>query len=156
MKVVLVQHGEAKSKDEDPDRSLTDAGIKKTKKIAAWLGKQDVDIVEIRHSGKKRAEQTAAIFADRLAPARGVIKAFGMNPNDDVRAYVMQMEKMEGVLMLVGHLPFLDRLAGLLLAGDPEKRVISFVNSGVVCLEKHKGQWTISWSVVPELLNGLQ
>ncbi len=55
--------------------------------------------------------------------------------------------------MLVGHLPFLDKLAGLLLAGDPERNVISFTNSGVVCLEKEKYQWSVAWIIVPDLLS---
>ena len=151
MKILLVQHGLAKSKDQDPDRSLTEEGIRKTKKMAAWLGKQVVDINEIQHSGKKRAAQTAEIFANRLAPANGVKEVAGLNPNDDVLNHVERLESLNGSAMIIGHLPFLGRLAGALVTGDPEKAVVSFVNSGVVCLEGEAGEWTITWSAVPDL-----
>ncbi|MCK4829093.1 phosphohistidine phosphatase SixA, partial [bacterium] len=53
-------------------------------------------------------------------------------------------------LMIVGHLPHLSRLAGLLLTGDPENQVVEFINSGVVCLTGQDKQWTLSWAVVPD------
>jgi len=152
MTILLVQHGEAKSKDVDPERSLTEAGIRKTKKIAAWLGRQHIDIAKIYHSGKKRAEQTAEIFANRLAPAHGIAAVSGLNPNDDVQAFAGQMQKHDGALMVVGHLPFLDRFASLLVAGDPDRGVLSFTNSGVVCLVEREPHWSVAWAVVPELL----
>lgn len=152
MTILLVQHGEAKSKDEDPDRSLTDAGIRKTKKMAAWLGRQGVDIIAIHHSGKRRAAQTAEIFANRLAPVNGVAVVSGLNPKDDVHAYAEQLGKQDGVLMVVGHLPFMSRLASLLVAGNPEQGLVSFANSGVVCLVEENAHWSVAWAVVPDLL----
>lgn len=152
MTILLVQHGEARSKDEDPERSLTESGIRKTKKVASWLGKHDVNIEKILHSGKKRAEQTADIFANRLAPAKGVMAISGMNPNDDVQAFADQLAGQDGVLMVVGHLPFLARLAGFLVAGEKNQSVVSFVNSGVVCLAEGKGSWSVAWAVTPGLL----
>jgi len=152
MKLLLVQHGTAKSRDEDPERSLNDQGIRGTKKIAAWLGKQPIDVAKILHSGKKRAEQTAAIFADRLAPPAGMKAVAGLAPNDDVLPLAERMSDEDAPVMIVGHLPFLARLTGLLLAGDPEHTLISFVNSGVVCLEKNDFTWSIAWIVVPEIL----
>ena len=38
------------------------------------------------------------------------------------------------------------------MADDSDKTVVSFVNSGVVCLEGEQGKWTVSWSVLPDLL----
>lgn len=152
MKLFLVQHGEAKSEEIDPDRSLTDRGIRKTKKSAGWLGRQHFSIAEILHSGKKRAAQTAEIFAGRLAPTKGVTATAGLNPNDDVLAMAEQLSNKEEMLMIVGHLPFLNRLAGLLLTGSHSRELISFANSGIVCLEKKENRWAVAWIVVPDLL----
>lgn len=152
MKLFLVQHGEAKSEEQDPDRSLTDRGIRKTKKSAGWLGRQHFDIVEILHSGKKRAGQTAEIFAARLAPALGVAIAPGLNPNDDVLPMAGLLADRTEMLMIVGHLPYLNRLAGHLLTGDQAHALISFANSGIVCLEREESRWSIAWIVVPDLL----
>jgi len=56
--------------------------------------------------------------------------------------------------MLVGHLPHLQRLAGLLLSGDAEREVIRFRNGGVICLEKTEQGWAICWQVNPTLFYG--
>ncbi len=152
MKVLLVQHGEAKSKDEDPIRPLSEEGFRDSEKIAAWIGKHSFTVTEIRHSGKKRAEETAMIFAHHLSPVHGTISVPGLNPNDDVHPVAESLSELEDPVMIVGHLPFLNKLAGLLLAGDPERNVVSFTNSGVVCLEKEKYQWSVAWIVIPDLL----
>lgn len=153
MKILLVQHGLATAKEEDPQRPLTNEGVRNTKKMAAWLGKQVTDIGEIHHSGKKRAAQTAEIFANRLAPAKGVKEVAGLGPNDDVQMYADQLKGQQGSVMTVGHLPFLGKLAGLLVAGDPARTVVSFVNSGIVCLEREQEGWEVSWYIIPEILN---
>ena len=54
--------------------------------------------------------------------------------------------------MLVGHLPFMSRLTGLLVAGDPELEVVRFQNAGVVCLREYESQWSVEWMVVPSLV----
>jgi phosphohistidine phosphatase len=152
MKILLVQHGEAKSKEQDPARSLTDEGFRQTEKIAAWIGRHSFSVTEIWHSGKKRAAETAMIFADQLSPVKGIVTVEGLNPNDDILPVAEALGNLEEPVMIVGHLPFLDKLAGLLLSGDQERKVISFTNSGVVCLVKEKYQWAAAWMIVPDLL----
>jgi phosphohistidine phosphatase len=55
--------------------------------------------------------------------------------------------------MLVGHLPFMERLAALLVTGSQEQPVIAFQNSGIVCLnrEEFSPKWVIRWALVPKL-----
>ena len=154
MNLFLVQHGQAKSEAEDPARSLSDAGAEAGEKVAKWLGGLEVKVTEIRHSGKKRAEQTASIFAKHLLPLQGVGAASGLNPMDDVRPLKDELREHRGSLMIVGHLPFLSRLTGLLIAGDPECEVVRFQNAGVVCLQEYEGRWSVEWVVVPNLVRG--
>ena len=150
MKLYLVQHGEAKTKQQDSDRSLTDRGIADTEKVVRWMSKISEQVNQIRHSGKKRAEQTAQIFANLLKPPRGSVPVSDLNPNDDVRIVACQLNEQDESLMIVGHLPQLIRLAGLLLTGDPENQVVKFKNSGVVCLISQDKQWILSWAVIPD------
>ena len=58
--------------------------------------------------------------------------------------------------MLVGHLPHLARLAGLLLTGDTDETVVHFQPGTVVCLERGENGdgWIVTWAVRPELLGG--
>jgi len=152
MDLFLVRHGQAKSEAEDPARSLSPAGEEASERVAKWLRGLGVKVTEIRHSGKKRAEQTASVFARYLSPARGLVAASGLNPMDDFRLVADELGEYRGSLMIVGHLPFLGRLAGLLVAGDPECEVVHFQNAGVVCLGEYEGRWSVEWAVVPSLL----
>jgi len=152
MNLLLVQHGQAKIKEEDPTRSLTPEGAESAEKVARWLAASGAEVTEIRHSGKKRAEQTALIFAKHLSPRQGITATSGLNPMDDVSRTADELRGHRGSLMLVGHLPFLSRLAGLLVAGDPVREVIRFQNAGVVCLRENEGGWSLEWAVVPSLV----
>lgn len=66
MKIYLVQHGEAKSEQEDPERGLTEKGIEDLKRAGQFLQKLDLKVNKIFHSGKKRALQTAEILSKYL------------------------------------------------------------------------------------------
>ena len=54
--------------------------------------------------------------------------------------------------MLVGHLPFMARLAGCLVTGDEHVEVVAFVPGTVLYLEPAAGdRWCVAWMVRPEL-----
>lgn len=152
MKVYLVQHAEAKPEAEDPQRSLTSQGQKDAVNMAgmaAWMG---VKVSEIRHSGKTRAEQTATTMGRALAPTAGVRQSEGLGPMDDVRPVGDEISSSDNPVMLVGHLPFMGRLAGYLLTGDPDKDLIEFQNAGIVCLDKTNGKWKVEWIATPGMV----
>jgi phosphohistidine phosphatase len=154
MKLYLVQHGEAAAKTENPDRPLTRQGRQDVKRVGAFLHKAGTEVDQIRHSGKLRAEETAGILAEELAPKDGTALLPGMGPDDDIRRVAELLSREKGSLMLVGHRPFMDRLAGLLLAGSPDLGVVQFRPGGVVCLEQDRKTraWSLVWAVTPELL----
>jgi len=56
--------------------------------------------------------------------------------------------------MIVGHLPFLARLASYLVMGSEEPPLVRFRYGGVVCLERTgEGEpWMVSWMIVPECI----
>jgi phosphohistidine phosphatase len=54
--------------------------------------------------------------------------------------------------MLVGHLPFLDRLAGLLVTGDADRSVVRFQKGGIVCLVRQDEKWVVGWMATPDLI----
>lgn len=151
MELYLVQHGEAKAAAEDPERPLTRRGAEATEAMAAWAARTGLRVAEIRHSGKRRAAETAEIFAAHLKPSRGAVAVAGLKPKDDVRAVADELGSLADPVMLIGHLPFLARLAGLLVAGDPEATVVRFRNSGVICLVRDEGRWAVDWLVTPHL-----
>lgn len=152
MTLFLVQHGEAKPESEDPDRSLTDRGAEVVERMADWAARMGMKVEEIRHSGKRRAEQTATIFANRLSPPRGMIAAQGLNPLDSVDSVAASLRAQQDSIMIVGHLPHLSRLVSLLVTGDPDAEVVRFRNAGIVCLTRKEAKWAIDWVMQPDLL----
>jgi len=68
MKVYLVQHAEAMSEEQNPERPLTELGRQHTRSVADLAARMGVEVEQVRHSGKTRAEQTAEILGEALGP----------------------------------------------------------------------------------------
>ena len=151
MKLYLIQHARAKTEEEDPERGLTEEGISEAQMCFAFFSRQKPKPQVIWHSGKKRALQTAEILKDRLGYQGPVSEHPSLSPNDDVKLIAKELERGERDTAVVGHMPHLDKLASFLLTGDENGGVISFRNSGVVCLERQEFAWRISWMANPEL-----
>ena len=151
MKIYLVRHGAAQLKSVDPARPLTERGRQDVQRVAAYMGRLGLEVHQIRHSNKTRAEQTATIFGESLCPPGGVVAVSGLAPNDDVRPVANDLMRQSQPVMLVGHLPFLARLAGLLLTGDPNRHVMRFCEVGTVCLARQGDRWLVAWILTPEM-----
>ncbi len=153
MRLYLMQHGKSKSKEEDPDRSLTDKGRSEVERVAAFLARTaPSEGILIHLSGKTRARETAEALADKLEAA-SVEATDGLAPLDDPAEWAERLGETDKGVVLVGHLPHLARLTSLLLASDPERGVVEFSNAGMVCLQRSEdGRWALLWSVVPALL----
>lgn len=154
MRFYLVQHAEAKRKEEDPERALTDRGREEARRVAAFVTRHaDVAVARILHSGKTRARQTAEIFAEALRPSRGIAQREGLAPLDEPLVGARELAEAEENLMLVGHLPHLARLAGLLLCGSTERGPVAFRMGGVVALRRdEEGMWALRWALVPDVV----
>jgi phosphohistidine phosphatase len=151
MEVYLVQHAEAMPKDQDPDRPLTEGGRRDTQAVAQLAGRLGIHVDQIRHSGKTRARQTAEILGAQLSPSGGVVAVPGLGPLDDVKPVADELSVGDQAVMLVGHLPFMERLAGQLLAGDPDQAVVKFHKAGIVSLAHGDGGWQVTWIITPEI-----
>ena len=104
----------------------------------------------ICHSGKLRAKQTAEIFADSLK--RPAEAAQGLNPNDDVLEWADRISREKGDLMIIGHLPFLEKLTSLLVTGKEDFRPVLFRYGAIVCLDKKEADgWGVRWILTPEM-----
>ena len=90
---------------------MTDKGRRDVEKVAEFLRSINLKVEAVWHSGKPRARQTAEILASALTSAQGVVERAGLAPNDPVGSVRKEIEKADGDLVVVGHLPFLSRLA---------------------------------------------
>ncbi len=66
MKLYLVQHAKAASKQADPQRPLTEEGRRDIQKVASFIRPLGLGLDYLWHSGKKRAAETAEILAEAL------------------------------------------------------------------------------------------
>lgn len=152
MALYLVQHGKSLPKDKDPQKGLSQEGIAETERIAQVAKGYNVRVSKITHSGKTRARQTADIFDAALKPKGGIHERRGLNPLDDVAVFSDIIDPA-GDEMLVGHLPFMEKLTAYLITGSTERPVFKFQNSGIVCLDKDpaSGSWVIKWALMPHV-----
>jgi len=152
MALFLVQHGRSLPKEKDPDQGLTEEGMAEVKRIAGVAAGYKVRVSRIKHSGKKRAKQTAEALASALAPEGGVEESRGLSPMDDVSAVAREL-RTEDNLMFVGHLPFMEKLTSYLITGSPDSLIFKFQNGGIVCLDKtaESPLWFIKWALMPNI-----
>ncbi len=150
MAIYLVQHGLSRPKDQDPEQGLSVSGKEETIKIANVAKFYQISVEEIWQSGKERAAQTAEIFKDNLIGFPSTNKVFGIKPMDDVKSFAEKLDSSSNV-MIVGHLPFMERLVSYLTVKSLEYKVIKFQNSGIVCLDRENDEWYIKWTLNPNI-----
>jgi phosphohistidine phosphatase len=152
MALYLIQHGRSLPKDQDPDQGLSEDGTTETERIASIAQGYGVSVSQIRHSVKTRARQTAEILARALKPQNDIQEISGIKPMDDVAACAAKIDPDENV-MLVGHLPFMERITSYLITGSIDQPLIKFQNSGIVCLDKDPETqgWVIKWTLMPNI-----
>jgi len=153
MRLYLVRHGEAKSKNVDANQHLTQKGVRGVEKVAAFLKPLKLRVGAVWHSGKARAAQTASILCKALEVAGDVVERQNLAPNDPIEPVKRELIRTGEDLMIVGHLPFLGRLASALVAGNESADVVAFQPGGLVCIERSDdGGWRVRWMIVPELV----
>lgn len=152
MAIYLVQHGKCYSKEQDPRKGLSPEGAAEVQRIAKVAADYGIRVNKILHSGKDRASQTARIMAEALNPAEGVNAVEGINPLDDVVSCAETLDLAAGI-MIVGHLPFLEKLTAYLVTGRPESPIFKMQNGGILCLGAAEGsqQAVVKWALMPNI-----
>ena len=150
MRLYVVQHGEALSKDVDPERPLSDKGRADIERLAEWLGKQAVKVAEILHSGKTRARQTAELL-ERLLESRGRIhQEVCLGPNDSPTIFLDRLHDHPKDILVVGHMPFVARMVSLAITGGPYRQVVEFEPGTVAGLVRHDAKvWRLFFLARP-------
>ena len=153
MKLYLAQHAKAASKEADPQRGLTEEGRREVQKISEFVRPLNICVDYLWDSGKKRSVQTAELLAEVVKIKDSHTTRKGLEPNDDVTQLKDELVSIQRDVMIVGHLPFLGKLASLLLSGRESCDTVAFRQGCIVCLSHPEpDQWQIDWMVTPELL----
>ncbi len=90
----------------------------------------------------------------RFGNDKGVIQREGLAPNDDVGELANELDALGRDVMIVGHLPFLSKLASALIIGSETANAVAFKNGGVVSISRgNDNLWQLAWLITPELLS---
>lgn len=156
MRLYLVQHGEALSKEVDPERGLSAKGRRDVERLGALLYADSVHIAELHHSGKTRAAQTAELIVAAMSLNIQPSALPGIAPNDPVEPIASLAGEWTSDTLLVGHQPFMGRLAARLCCGQQDRVEFQFAPGTCVCVERHAQdtRWALAF-MLPPLLNAV-
>ncbi len=142
MRLLLIRHAHAGDRDpeqwpDDRDRPLTDKGRKTHRKVSRALGKLDLVPAKVLTSPWLRAAQTADVMVQELglrAPAI-TIDALATEPDLARLADDIGDPGPDAVVALVGHSPWIEDLAALLLTDATGGLRLDYPKSGVMEIE---------------------
>jgi phosphohistidine phosphatase len=98
-----------------------------------------------------RARQTAEIPATELNVPTP-LETDGLAPLDAPTIWAERLTERTDDIILVGHLPYMSKLASTLLGGIAATHVIHFQMGGVVALTREEKLWSLRWMIVPTIL----
>jgi phosphohistidine phosphatase len=152
MRLYLVRHGDAVGAVVDPTRPLSERGEKEVRQVAGLLAPMKLEVSEVWQSTKARAQETARILSEALASPVEPVERTGLSPGDPVVPVAEEICALDDDVMLVGHLPFVGRLASLLILGSDGLDCLAFHAGSVACVGRAEdGSWYLEWMVTPEV-----
>jgi phosphohistidine phosphatase len=145
MLLLLIRHADAGNRDpdrwpDDRERPLSDKGQKTQRKVSRALAKLDLVPTVVLTSPWTRAAQTADILVKELGLSTPAIpsEALTREPELDRLADDVGDPGPNAIVALVGHSPWMEELAALLLASSPAGLRIDFPKSGVMGIDLEK------------------
>jgi phosphohistidine phosphatase len=123
---------------------LSGAGRAAAARLAAEAARRGVRPDQFWHSGKLRARQTAELFWQACNPLGQFSAARGLQPDDPPDWIRDELESDSRSILIVGHMPHLNRLLQQLL-DETESATASFPVHGCVALERENKRWKEIW-----------
>ena len=153
-----MQHGQALSEEQDPQRHLSPEGKAQIERTAIALKKMSVSLDLIISSPKARATESAKIIADTLSyPLNEIEITDTLTPNsspEDFINFLAGFKDRERVFV-AGHLPSLHNIALWLLCESCNINV-KFEMGGVLRIDVERlptRQGILQYYLLPEHLN---
>lgn len=142
MLLLLIRHAHAGARDpaqwpDDTQRPLTDKGRKVQTDVARFLRKRDLVPNLVLASPWLRAMQTAEITVEvaRVQQPPEPCEALADDPDLVRLADHVSDLPPESIVAMVGHSPWMEELAALLLGGSTDGLRIDFPKSGVMGID---------------------
>jgi phosphohistidine phosphatase len=86
-----------------------------------------------------------------IKSSEGLIEQSGIGPDDPISPIIRRLKDVHGSLMIVGHLPHLDKLASKLLTGKTSREVVKLFPGSIAALAVENGKWSLQWVISPEV-----
>lgn len=152
MNIYLARHGDATYQYPDDLSPLSAKGEKDITALASFLLPLRLEVT-LFHSGKLRAQQTAERLAASLILNGAISMHAGLNPTDPVLPIANELNTGISNIMLVGHMPFMGKLASQLVHKNPHQDAVTFHKGTLVCLQQiGNAEWVIDWVLHPGIL----
>jgi phosphohistidine phosphatase len=142
MLLLLIRHAHAGDRDaqqwpDDRDRPLTEKGRKTHRKVSRALGKLDLIPAKVLTSPWTRAAQTAEILVSELGLGAPAVPSTALATAPDLARLADDIGDPgpEAVVALVGHSPWIEELASLLLTDSGSGLRVDYPKSGVMGIE---------------------
>jgi phosphohistidine phosphatase len=142
MLLLLNRHAHAGDRDpaqwpDDRDRPLTDKGRKVQRDVSRSLRKLDLAPSLVLTSPWLRAAQTAEILVEVARVERPAVPCEPRADDPDLirLADHLGQQPTDAIVAMVGHSPWMEELASLLLAGSVAHLRMDFPKSGVVGID---------------------
>jgi phosphohistidine phosphatase len=142
MLLILNRHANAGDRDpaqwpDDRDRPLTDKGRKVQSDVARFLRKRGFAPTLVLTSPWLRAVQTAQILVDVARVAQPPVSCDPLADDPDlIRLQDFVGDQPSGAIVaMVGHSPWMEELASLLLGGSTTSVQVDFPKSGALGIE---------------------
>ena len=148
-KLVLIRHGQAETRrlfQDDTERHLTPQGLKALREaypeLLAPLA-EDVDDLQVWASEAVRARETAEVVCEALGLSEDDIEYHASLYAQDNDYFYGELSAAEGVVVGVGHIPFVEEAAA-----DLARHLISFTTGSIACIDVPDGDLahaTLAW-----------
>jgi len=143
VRLLVARHGEAMEAASDSARPLSERGREAVERVGAAVAADGLRVTRVTHSGLKRAEETAVILARLLAPDAVITVDPRLEPDEDPSPIVESLFASDQDTLVVGHLPYVARLALRLLRDPKQAAMITFRPGTLMVLERDPhGAWT--------------
>ena len=138
-------------KEIQSERPISEQGMRDIRILATHMQNMGVQLGNVFHSGKLRAQQSARLIAETVSPGIKPVQTEGLNPNDDPKVIVEDIEQMDTNILIVSHMPFVSRLCSTLLTGTTGAQFESIPGT-LFCLEKAENRWRLVYMLRPDFL----
>jgi phosphohistidine phosphatase len=142
MLLLLNRHANAGARDpaqwpDDRDRPLTDKGRKVQSDVSRWLRKRDLVPTLVLTSPWTRAAQTAQILVEVARVSQPPVPCEPLAEDPDLIQLQDHVGEQPGnaIVAMVGHSPWMEELAAILLGGSAAGVQMDFPKSGVMGMQ---------------------